>query len=129
AYLYRTIYDKSCQCRPAPWSEEAKQRHALYREEGWQKKLERIARTEAEQAARRAKLDSPRRLVVATEENNEQEADADERFDPVRAERSSRRRSLPGRMSLGRDAPARPQARSSKRGVASWRQQVFSSGN
>lgn len=50
AFLYRTTYNKSCQCRPDPWSEEAKQRHAMYRQKGWKRKARRLARLEAKRA-------------------------------------------------------------------------------
>lgn len=46
AFLYRTGFDKSCQCRPEPWSNEARERHALYATKDWQKRSRRLARLE-----------------------------------------------------------------------------------
>ncbi len=46
AFLYRTSYNKSCQCRPEPWSNEARQRHAMYATEAWQRRAQRVARLE-----------------------------------------------------------------------------------
>jgi hypothetical protein len=43
AFLYRTKFEQSCQCRPAPWSKQAQQRHAMYRIKGWQKNATRLA--------------------------------------------------------------------------------------
>lgn len=44
AFVYRTRYDKSCQCRPDPWSDEARERHAMYATEGWKRRARRVAR-------------------------------------------------------------------------------------
>jgi hypothetical protein len=44
AFLYRTTYDKSCQCRPAPWTREARARHAMYATEGWKKRVQNLAK-------------------------------------------------------------------------------------
>lgn len=44
AFLYRTTYSKSCQCRPAPWTKEARARHAMYATEGWEKRAQRLAK-------------------------------------------------------------------------------------
>lgn len=43
AFLYRTVYNKSCQCRPDPWSEAEKQRHAMYQNKDWQKQEKMLA--------------------------------------------------------------------------------------
>lgn len=62
AFLYRTSYSKSCQCKPDPWSTEAKQRHAMYATKEWQRKARRLARKERKQAryARRSSRGNPR---------------------------------------------------------------------
>ncbi len=52
AFLYRTRFDKSCQCRPEPWSNEARERHALYATKDWQKRSRRLARIEKRRARR-----------------------------------------------------------------------------
>ncbi|MFT5508954.1 MAG: hypothetical protein ACI89J_002031 [Hyphomicrobiaceae bacterium] len=44
AFLYRTSYNKSCQCRPDPWSKAEKQRHAMYATKDWQRKARRLAK-------------------------------------------------------------------------------------
>lgn len=44
AFVYRTRYDKSCQCRPDPWSDEARERHAMYATESWKRRARRVAR-------------------------------------------------------------------------------------
>ena len=46
AFLYRSSYKKSCQCRPEPWSNEARQRHAMYATKAWQRRVRRVARLE-----------------------------------------------------------------------------------
>lgn len=43
AYVYRTEYKPSCQCRAQPWTDEARQRHAMYATEEWQKDASRVA--------------------------------------------------------------------------------------
>ena len=43
AFLYRTVYNKSCQCRPDPWSEAEKQRHAMYQSKDGQKQKKLLA--------------------------------------------------------------------------------------
>lgn len=43
AFVYRTEYRPSCQCRAQPWTDEARQRHATYATEAWQKQAARIA--------------------------------------------------------------------------------------
>ena len=66
AFLYRTSYDKSCQCRPDPWSDAEKQRHAMYRTKGWQQRARRLARQEARRkrvAARRGLRTAPSVVV------------------------------------------------------------------
>ena len=50
AFLYRTSYNKACQCRPDPWSNEARQRHALYATKDWQKQSRRLAKLEQRRA-------------------------------------------------------------------------------
>ena len=47
AFVYRTRYEPSCQCRPPPWSEEARQRHAMYATEAWQHKAKQLAEAQA----------------------------------------------------------------------------------
>ena len=47
AFVYRTRYEPSCQCRPPPWSEEARQRHAMYATEAWQEKAKQLAAAQA----------------------------------------------------------------------------------
>ena len=51
AFVYRTRYQPSCQCRSLPWSEEARQRHAMYATDGWQEKAKQLAETEARESA------------------------------------------------------------------------------
>ena len=65
AFLYRTTYDKSCRCRPDPWSDSEKQRHALYRTKSWQRKARRLARLEARKARRARRQFNRRRVRVA----------------------------------------------------------------
>ena len=56
AFQYRTRFDKSCQCRPEPWSKEARERHALYATKDWQKQSRRLARLEQRRARRNRRL-------------------------------------------------------------------------
>jgi hypothetical protein len=51
AFVYRTRYEPSCQCRPPPWSEEARQRHAMYATEAWQEKAKQLAVAQARESA------------------------------------------------------------------------------
>lgn len=66
AFLYRTSYDKSCKCRPDPWSEEAKQRHAMYATKGWKKEARRVARLEKRRARRatRSRSNQPQPSII-----------------------------------------------------------------
>ena len=46
AFVYRSVYNPSCQCRAQPWTDEARQRHAMYATEAWQKQAQQMARRE-----------------------------------------------------------------------------------
>lgn len=59
AFVYRTRYDKSCQCRPDPWSDEARERHALYATEGWKRRNQRVARLHQRRARTASDSHSP----------------------------------------------------------------------
>lgn len=50
AFAYRAGYNESCQCRPDPWSEEARARHAMYATKEWQRNARRLARQEQRRA-------------------------------------------------------------------------------
>lgn len=55
AFLYRTAYKPSCQCRAAPWTDEAKQRHAMYKNPEWQKEARQLAQAEHRKELQKAK--------------------------------------------------------------------------
>jgi len=132
AFLYRTAYKPSCQCRAAPWSDEAKQRHALYQTKSWQKKARRLAKIEHRQGLRTMRSSSGNRIArssvpsgtrarthvwTANDETSRQTFDR------------SRPASFGNRMSLGqpsaRPAPrARSQPRTAKR-AKRWRRKVL----
>ena len=68
AFVYRTRYEPSCQCRPPPWSEEARQRHAMYATEAWQEKAKQLAEAQAREKAstnRSATLTGPSEIKAA----------------------------------------------------------------
>ena len=56
AFLYRTSYKKSCQCQPEPWSNEARQRHAMYATKAWQRRAQRVAKLESRRARSRPRV-------------------------------------------------------------------------
>jgi len=138
AFVYRTTYDKSCQCRAQPWSDEAKQRHAMYQTEGWKRKA-RVAAREAKEPQRRIV-----RRVPTSNEASDIETGHVERGVSVAAsageapESESQQRYRRGRMSLGNQAATARRARRTRRAARpqavqrrrqSWKRQAFTSGN
>ncbi len=63
AFLYRTAYQPSCQCRAAPWSETALERHATYATKSWQRQAKRVAAAERRKFRRSGR--SGRRVLAA----------------------------------------------------------------
>ena len=135
AFLYRTTYKPNCQCRPQPWSKEAKQRHAMYATQAWQKKARRIARAEARKARRIARRSTRVRrspVAVAPSQASEAAVAAFASPSPVTTPRpypSSRSTSFGrSRMGLGANQPRRRPARRVYRSAPrkNWRQKVFS---
>lgn len=142
AFLYRTSYNKSCQCRPDPWSDKAKERHALYKTKGWRRKLRRLARKEARRAriaARRGPSPFITRVrsgggVVAKVASQTQNSSSRRAVSVKRSSRrtASRRRRFSGRMSLGNGSRAtfRPARRAQVRRVrrrSNWQTNAFKS--
>ena len=121
AFVYRTTYDRSCQCRPDPWSEEARQRHASFAAEDGQ----------GQQVARGATGG----LVPPLPRTAGAPGQVDTAAIPVEAaaERSAPAGwaapvQRPSRMSLGRPEPRLAPVRSpraSNRRNTNWRSRVF----
>ena len=121
AFVYRTTYDRSCQCRPEPWSEEARQRHASYAAEG----------DERQRLARGATGDGVKPVARTAGGQGQVEtaaipvkADADQST-PVGWAAPVQR---PPRMSLGRPEPRVAPVRSSSasnRRRTNWRSRAF----
>lgn len=112
AFVYRTTYNRSCQCRPEPWSEEARQRHAAYAAEGADGSSRRVG---SATAGARGQVETAAIPV---------EADADGAT-PGRWEAPA---ALAPRMGLGRSnagaAPVKRQTTSNRR-KTNWRSRVF----
>jgi hypothetical protein len=115
AFLYRTRYQASCQCRPQPWSEEARQRHAMYATEEWQKNSARLATAKGAGDRRAASVARPVEVVRAG--------------DAVAQSGITRGDSAFGgsRMGLGRgrDRPTETASRGAPRRESNWRSRVF----
>ncbi len=134
AYVYRTEYKPSCQCQAQPWTDDARERHAMYATEEWQKKAARIAQRQ-ERKGRDANQSKSWRIVrpaPQTEPDGETETAAvsDDGSGSGSAQpfgvnviRPDRAR----RMGLGRPQPVARQVRPqvSQRRDRSWRQRVF----
>jgi len=119
AFLYRTKFEPSCQCKPDPWSKQAKQRHAEYRTKGWKRKAIQLARAERKSRSKSCPLEYKKKYVAS----NGGWGDALPTSKPKR---------LSGRMSLGVRS-SRPTKRSprrvAKRRNRAWKKNVFYSGN
>lgn len=150
AFLYRTSYEKSCQCRADPWSDSEKQRHATYRAKGWKKRARRLAKLEkrrARVAARKARREQ-RRLRQAGVSLQAPTSSADDeagaQFAGTVNQRAPRREtaarssrvSTDGRMSLGQrqrvKASRRPRSRPrvvSRQRKRAWKRSAFGGGD
>lgn len=128
AFVYRATYNRLCRCRPDPWSEEARQRHAMYATEDWQETAKRLARGDA----RGGHLGEPGaswRIVAPASEDGDGMVEtaaegADVSLTGLRPDQSSP-------MSLGRtSARAAPVPRPSfvHRRNRDWRTRVFNTG-
>ena len=140
AFSYRTVYDRSCRCRPDPWSDEAKQRHAMYSTKGWQERARRLARLEKRRArrqARRAVIQPAPKIVRFGNRQNSQSSFINaapapyfQFVPPSKATAVPRRRYSQVRMNLGQ-ATARqrrqPRQRVYRRSRSkTWRSKIFS---
>jgi hypothetical protein len=117
AFLYRTRYDPLCQCRPPPWSEEARQRHAIYATEAWQEKAKKLAEAQVREKAptNSSTTDTGPSKVNAAAVSGETDATSD-----TTAYKNMR-------MGLGRlsGAPPAQAPRVSDSSNRSWRDRVF----
>jgi len=128
AFLYRTTYNKSCQCRPDPWSQQAKQRHAMYTTKEWQQRTRRLARLEKRRVRRQ-----PRRSVYRSKPAviaSESAQNGTITIFPPSTRRTVRpQRYSQVRMGLGRPATIRrqqPRRRNKRRTQRkAWRSKVF----
>ncbi len=131
AFVYRTEYKPSCQCRPQPWTDEARQRHAIYATEEWQQKAVRTARAMAREASERkpwrivppaADISGTSELETAAVPDEAPTLSGEQPFgvNVVRPNRSER-------MGLGgaRRAAEQVRPRVIRRRDRSWRQGVF----
>ncbi|MGI9480156.1 MAG: DUF2865 domain-containing protein [Hyphomicrobiaceae bacterium] len=139
AFSYRTVYDKSCRCRPDPWSEEAKQRHAMYTTKGWKKRARRLARLEKRRARRLAPrgIVQPAPAIVTSQSGQLNQGGLSDtapapylRFAPLSNDTPvQRQRYSQVRMSLGRSAIRKrrqPRQRTYRRSRnKSWRSKIF----
>ena len=139
AFSYRTVYDKSCQCRADPWSEEAKQRHAMYATKGWQKRARRLAKLTKRRARRLARgsviRPAPPTVTLDGGQNSPSDfADAPpssySRLAPQPSERAlPRQRYSQARMGLGQPAAVKrqqPRQRIYRRPRSkSWHRKIF----
>jgi hypothetical protein len=129
AFLYRTTYTASCTCKPAPWSDEAQQRHAMYATKEWQQRARKVAKMVA-RSSRTGRGASIAELNATLED---QPGAGGAENDPVdvrsvnrsRVARSSNYRS--GRMGLGRESRVRTRSRSSssRSGRPKWKSQIL----
>jgi hypothetical protein len=129
AFLYRTTYDATCSCKPAPWSEEARQQHAMYATKEWQQRSQRIAKLEAKNA-KKVQRSSIAQLNTSVQGDGT-EADVASVAGQVvgssrgRVARSDKFRS--GRMSLGRAPKQRSysSSRSNRSGRPKWKSRIL----
>jgi Protein of unknown function (DUF2865) len=122
AFLYRTKFEQSCQCRPAPWSKEAQQRHAMYRTKGWKKKAVRLARLARQRRLKAARQISRQPIFVSGGDlENKLPSTGIAGLNPVA-----------GRMSLGGRSSGSVKTtrrRVVKRRKSAWKKSIFYSGS
>jgi hypothetical protein len=159
AFLYRTTYEKSCQCRPDPWSDEAKQRHATYLDKGWEKRSKAMAKLQ-KQRSRIAARDARKQQQISglgdgtsatgqtgvaslygandTDPDNQSagpsSASTEQAVQQARRQSAARPRyQQSNRMSLGQsaNAPRRapPRAAQRQKSSTSWKRAAFSGDN
>lgn len=151
AFLYKTKYSKSCQCRAQPWTQEARAQHKLYATVGWQKKAHKVARQERRKARKQRRAVAALRTklkrdygagrviepgssavsVVVGSTHTSQSASVEVSEAPPKG-RGSSSHIRPQRMGLGARVQSRPRAqrqpvarRSARRSNRGWRMKIL----
>lgn len=131
AFLYRTTYEKSCQCRPDPWSDEAKQRHATYLDKGLEKRSKAMAKLQ-KQRSRIAARDARKQQQISglgdgTSATGQSVQQAKRQSAALPRYQQSNRMSLGQSVNAPRRAP--PRAAQRQKSSTSWKRAAFSGGN